>query len=175
MLFSSLLSSLSLALIPFTLDNKGSPSPTDILSIQHTLAQYPLSIDSKNFDRLSAVFTEDVYADYSPPIGILIGLPAVKQSLSSNLVNLTTQHSLTTQSIHVLSEGRADATTYFIATHFGIDETIYAGKVLWAYGRYEDQLKVTNNGVWKVYHRHLIYMVCCIILTMCQYTFHLRL
>jgi ketosteroid isomerase-like protein len=155
--------------------NIGSPNPTDILSIQHTLAQYALLIDSKNFDGLSAVFTDDVYADYSPPLGVLTGLPAVENSLSFNLANFTTQHSLTTQSINVVSQGNAETITYFIATHFGINDTIYAGDVVSAYGRYEDKLRVTNDGMWKIYHRHLIYMVCRIILTMCEYTVNLRL
>ena len=173
MLPTSLLSSLFLISL-ILCGHTGSANPTAILSIQHTLAQYALLIDSKKFDGLSAVFTDDVFADYSPPLGILTGLPAVKQSISFNLVNFTTQHSLTTQSINLVGEKRAETTTYFIATHFGINKTIYEGKVATAHGRYEDKLRVTNGGVWKVYHRHLIYMVCCTILTMCEPTFHWR-
>lgn len=144
MLFSSILTSLLLA--PFALGNQGPPqNPADVLAIKHTLAQYPLLIDSKNFKGLSAVFTDDVYTDYAPPVGVLIGLPAVVKSLDFNLVNFTTQHSLTTQVIDIVSEGHAETTTYFIATHFGINETIYAGKVVSAYARYEDKLRVTDD------------------------------
>lgn len=155
MLLSSLLS--GLVLNPFAFNNNGFSNPISILSIQHTVAQYPLLVDSKNFNGLSAVLTDDIYADYPPPFGVLVGLPAVKQSLSSNLVNLTSQHSLTTQSIDVMSHGHADATTYFIATLFGINKTITAGKITTAYGRYEDKLRI-KNGVWKIYRRHLISM-----------------
>jgi SnoaL-like domain len=155
----------NLILAPLVLGNQGqSPNPSDILSIQHTLAQYPLLIDSKNFDGLSAVFTENVYTNYSPPLGVLIGLPTVIETLRFNLENLTTQHSLTTQSINILGNGHAETVTYLIATHFGINNTIYEGEVLTAYARYEDKLRV-DGGVWKMYFRHLIYMVCPFFMT----------
>jgi hypothetical protein len=135
-------------------------NPAAILSIQHTIAQYPLSIDSKNFTRLSTVFTDDVFANYSIAAGIFNNLSEIQDGLSAALRNLTTQHSLTTQSINVLSEGHAEATTYVIATHFGIPSTSDEGLLVTVYASFKDKLRVTDDGVWKIFNRLVIFMVC---------------
>ena len=50
----------------------------DYISIQRTLATYPLAIDSKDFGLLNEVFTEDAVANYSAPLNILRGLPQIE-------------------------------------------------------------------------------------------------
>ena len=53
---------------------KFNADPRDVESIRNTLALYPLSIDGKNFDALSLVFTKDAVANYSEPLNVLTGL-----------------------------------------------------------------------------------------------------
>jgi len=53
----------------------------DYISIQNTLAIYPLAIDSKDFALLDQVFTDDVVADYSAPLNVLSGLTQVETVL----------------------------------------------------------------------------------------------
>jgi ketosteroid isomerase-like protein len=157
MLLHVLFTSLALALLTFA--SQGfSPDPSAILSIQHTIAQYPLAIDSKDFSKLSAVFTQDAFANYSIAAPIMNGLPAIESTLQAVLVNFTTQHSLTTQSVNVPNNGHAEATTYVIATMFGIDGTLFEGQLVSAYANYMDKLRV-DQGTWKIYHRQVVIMV----------------
>ena len=133
-------------------------NPSDILSIQHTIAQYPLSIDLKDFSHLSTVFTNDAVANYGIAGGVFHGLSDIEIKLSGLLVNFTTQHSLTTQSINVLSKHNAEADTYVIATQFGKASTSTEGTMVVAYARFQDKLRFTN-GVWKIYDRLVVFMV----------------
>lgn len=94
--------------------------PTVQLQIHNTLALYPLSIDSKNFDALDRVFTCDVVANYSAPLNVITGLSHLQAVLNQSLFYVTTQHSFATQVIDVLDGDReAKSLTYFTATHFG--------------------------------------------------------
>jgi SnoaL-like domain len=163
MRFSILLTLLTNLIFPFLALGNGQPqNPSDILAIKNTLAKYSIAIDSKNFDNgLPAVFTEDAIANYTLPTGVLNGLPAIIQTLSNSLVNFTTQHSLTTQLIDIVGNNKAESVTYLMATHFGIDGTIYEGLVSKAFSKYEDKLRV-DHGVWKIYHRLELDMVCSI-------------
>jgi hypothetical protein len=80
---------------------------TAVISLQQTLALYPLAVDSKNFAALDQVFTQDVVANYSAPIGVLNGLPAVISALEASLAPVNTQHNLTTFSVSDLKEESA--------------------------------------------------------------------
>jgi hypothetical protein len=79
---------------------------TAVISLQQTLALYPLAIDSKNFAALDQVFAPDIVANYSTGVGVLNGLPMVISVLNANLVPVLTQHDLTTFSV---SELRVDS------------------------------------------------------------------
>ena len=57
-------------------------------SIRNTIARYPLAVDSKEFSTLSAVFTDDAYADYGQGVGVLEGLATIEAALSASYVLL---------------------------------------------------------------------------------------
>ena len=137
------------------------PNPSDILAIQHTISQYPLAIDGKDFDKLSEAFTDDAFANYGSPLGVMNGLSQIESILQNALLNVTTQHSLTTQSIDIISNCEANATTYVIANQFGNEGTSLEGQMIVVFARYEDQLKDTHDG-WRIYNRLVVYMVCAI-------------
>jgi ketosteroid isomerase-like protein len=149
-----LLTSLSLALFAA---GDVFQNPVDIDSIRHTLALYSFSLDSKNFDGLGSVFTPDAVADYSQPIGVLHGLSEIQATLSAALARLKTQHSLTTQHIKLLGHRRANATTYVIASHFGVG--VYDGQLLTAWAKYDDVLSGAQDGSWKISNRRVTFMV----------------
>jgi len=73
------------------------------------------------------------------------------------LVPVTTQHALSTTLINVPTgkDQVATSTSYFRAIHFGMGQ--FEGQSLLAYGRYEDELVLTNAG-WRIDKRNLIYM-----------------
>ncbi len=86
-------------------------------------SNYPLAIDGKNFDALSLVFTDDVIANYSSPLGILTLLSTLKEILKKSLASVTTHNMLGTQVVEVLGDGEARSVTYYRAAHFGEEET----------------------------------------------------
>lgn len=96
--------------------------------IRDTLAHYPLAIDGKNFAALDLVFTQDVVANYSEPLGVLTGLPSVISVLQSSLSPVRSQHAFSTQLIEILEgESTARSLTYYTASHFG--QGVYYGQV----------------------------------------------
>lgn len=129
-----------------------------IEAIRNTLAIYPFSIDGKNFDALSKVFTTDAVANYSAPLNVLTPLSSIQSVLETSLACVTTQHLLGTQWIDVVSPVTAKSVTYFRAAHFGKGET--EGQVLYAYGQYQDNWERQASGTWRIAHRNLVYMVC---------------
>lgn len=99
--------------------------PTTDLLIRNTLAHYPLAIDGKNFLALDLVFTQDVVADYSAPLGVLRGLESVRVALEGSLGKVRTQHALSTivveiEGDRVGGELGARSLTYYTASHFGV-------------------------------------------------------
>jgi hypothetical protein len=124
--------------------------------IRTTLGHYPLSIDGKNFEALALVFAADAVANYSASLNVLTPLATIQAVLASSLEKVTTQHSLGTQVIEVLSESEAFSVTYFTATHFGMG--VYEGEIVVGYGQYQDYW-VLQHQSWKIQHRNLVYMV----------------
>ncbi|KAF7357232.1 SnoaL-like domain-containing protein [Mycena sanguinolenta] len=134
------------------------PSQPDLSAselIRTTLGHYPLSIDGKNFEALALVFTADAVANYSAPLDVLTPLATIQAVLASSLEKVTTQHSLGTQVIEVLSESEAFSVTYYTATHFGMG--VYEGEIVVAYGQYQDYW-VRQHQSWKIQNRNLVYM-----------------
>ncbi|KAK6439080.1 hypothetical protein LTR95_004711 [Oleoguttula sp. CCFEE 5521] len=132
----------------------------DYNAIQNTISTYSLAIDSKDFGRLSQVFTTDIVANYSEPLNAITGLAQVQQVLQKSLAPVTTQHALSTQVIDIHGDS-ANSTTYLTASHFG--SGLYEGQVLYAYGKYIDQLVRMSRAyaqapTWRVRARNLVYM-----------------
>lgn len=78
------------------------------LEISNTLSRYAFAIDSKDFDKLEEVFTPDIVANYSAPLGVLRGIPNIQETLKAALLPVTTQHSLTTQTFEFKDDDYAD-------------------------------------------------------------------
>jgi hypothetical protein len=125
----------------------------DDLAVRNTLSQYCIALDTKNFDLLHDVFTADVIANY-PFNPNLTGVKAVKDAIQNRLGPIKTWHGLTTQRIVFESPSKAEAATYFTGAHFG--QGPHEGKVLNAYGRYEDEL-VQSGGKWLISERKVVF------------------
>jgi hypothetical protein len=120
-----------------------------IEAIRNTLAPYPFAIDGKDFAALSNIFAQNVVANYFAPLNILTPLSAVISVLESSLGCVTTQHSVSTQLITVLSVKSAFSVTYFRAMHFGRGNTT-AGPYLEAFGQYQDTWERQADLTWKI-------------------------
>ncbi|MCJ1377153.1 hypothetical protein MMC17_000245 [Xylographa soralifera] len=152
---SFFLTLLPAAVSPSTVLSPANTSAT--VALQQTLALYPLAIDGKNFAALSAVFMQNVVANYSTPLNVLYGLEAVEAALQAALAPVSTQHALSTFSVqHLdLETGTAGTVQYYTASHFGMGE--YYGEVVYAYGRYVDRWTSGDEG-WRIEERVLEYM-----------------
>jgi hypothetical protein len=81
--------------------------------------------------------------------------------MQRRLKPITSQHALTTQTIHVAADGQsAKATTYFTGLHFGTGK--WLGQQVTAWGRYEDELvrlpEGEGEGRWLVRRRECKFM-----------------
>jgi hypothetical protein len=139
--------------------------PLDHFAIQNTIARYAIALDSKNFDLLEKVFTEDADTVY-PFKGPIKGWRNVADAIEKRyewsvehysvciadtfgrLKPVTSQHALTTQLIDFSSEdGRATATTYFTGIHFGQGK--WKGQQVTAWGKYVDELVLVERGKFR--------------------------
>ncbi|KAJ7016867.1 SnoaL-like domain-containing protein [Mycena alexandri] len=146
---------LPLSALPTTFTSASHPQdPTAELQIRNTLSLYPLIIDGKAFEHLDLVFTRDVYANYSAPLGVLNGTDALAVTLQKSLEPVDTQHLLGTCVVQFLGKDDARTVTYFQASHFG--RGLFNGQVLYAYGAYDDSW-VKVGKAWRVRQRSLVH------------------
>jgi hypothetical protein len=134
-------------------------------AIRQTLGLYALAIDGRNFEALRKVFTNDVRANYSDPIGVLNGVQAIIDTLPPGLNSFaSTQHLLGTMFIQVCGWQSAVSVTYFQASHFfvpytGVGNTIGNDMVLIDRAQYQDTWARQKDGSWKISNRNLVRMV----------------
>ena len=129
-----------------------------IESVRHSVELYPLYVDSKNFSAFSEIFTSDLVATYAP-CPVFHGPTALGTFLQDALSPVVTQHHLGTQVIDIIDRNSANATTYIRAFHFA-GSGVGPNQTLEIFGRYEDQLRPGPDGVWKIFERNSIVMVC---------------
>ncbi|KAF6826513.1 hypothetical protein CPLU01_09630 [Colletotrichum plurivorum] len=123
--------------------------------IRNCIALCAIAYDSKDWQLLKSLLTEDCVFHYPEPLGPATGPEAIAGTLEKAISHLQTQHSLTTQLIELGSDDTATATTYSKAIHFLGDRHFFAD------GRYEDKLvKVECAGkhVWRIKERKAIVM-----------------
>jgi SnoaL-like domain len=152
----------------FLADQLPAPTITDGISIEairQTLALYALAIDGRNYEALRKVFTPNVRANYSDPIGVLNGVQAIIDTLPPGLNNFaSTQHLLGTQYIQICSLTSAVSVAYFQASHFftpytGVGNPIDNSQVLIDNAQYQDVWARQKDGTWKITNRNLVRMV----------------
>ncbi|KAL2036727.1 hypothetical protein N7G274_010522 [Stereocaulon virgatum] len=131
-------------------------SANTIAQILNTLSLYPLAVDGKAFSTLSLVFTDNVVANYSAPIGVVSGLSNISAVIESSLAPVDTQHSYGTQVLEILGNDRARSLSYFAASHFGRGS--YYGEVLYSHGQYQDTWIRGSDDEWRIDTRNLVYM-----------------
>lgn len=123
--------------------------------IRNCIALCAITYDSKDWNVLKTVCTEDCFFEYPDPLGPLTGPDAIGAALGKAISHLQTQHSLTTQHIELGGDGTATATTYCRGIHFLGDKHFFAD------ARYDDKLvKVESDGkqVWKIKERKVTVM-----------------
>jgi len=144
------------------------PTLINYIAVRNTIARYSLALDTHDTDLLKRVFTPDANVSY-PTTGEIKGLDKLAGLIKEKLAPVTPQHNLTTQHIEVAADGKtAQATTYFIAVHFGQGK--WEGKEVTAWGIYTDRLVCLpaagsdadqqdilpgSSGRWLISYRHV--------------------
>jgi hypothetical protein len=126
---------------------------SDRLEIQQLITDYSTAIDTRRFDDLDAVFTEDAYIDYTALGGIEGSYPEVKAWLSEVLPNFPMYaHMLGNFSVRIDGDTASSRTICFnpmvlpAGTHKDQDQVMFCG--LW----YDDEFSRTAEG-WRMTRR----------------------
>lgn len=135
---------------------------TDMRAIEQVYVRYCEIVDSKTFDAMDMVFTEDCVGDYTQALGPGVISPnraSLIQSMHHNLGPGSncgpTQHNV--GNFRIMIDGdKAHAKVYYYAVHRGVGA--FDGVLYSMWGQYEDDLLRTSDG-WRVRARRYTAML----------------
>lgn len=123
----------------------------DRQDIEAVLNRYARLLDTKQYARLTEVFTPEASAHYVG-VGECKGLDSIIDLISGVLDQCgNTQHLLGNVQIEVQGD-KATSRCYLQAIHAGLGD--YADQLLFVWGEYRDQLARTPAG-WRIVFREL--------------------
>ena len=114
---------------------------------------YALALDSRDWNRLRACFTDDAVADYGGPPNE--GYEAIERACRSALEPLAASQHLLGNHLVAVDGDRASSTCYFQAQH--VMDDLPGGSHYIVAGRYDDVFVLTGSG-WRIAHRILTVM-----------------
>lgn len=128
------------------------------LQIRNKISLYAVSLDLKNYEALTRVFTKDTVADYRVPEspGPLHGVSAVQDYVRTALTGQTTQHTISTTLVEFTNPQAPNSTAYLVANYLG--QGNLTGQAAYVYGKYEDQWTL-DAGSWKIKNRVFVLIV----------------
>lgn len=120
--------------------------------IKQVLYQYCALVDQRNWEAMTAVFTDDTVGDYN---GLeMIGLQTLIDQANINMVTgklLATQHNISNPRIHIKPDGlSAHVVSNYYAVHYGGEE--FSGQIYSMWGEYDDVF-VKQDEHWRIKHR----------------------
>jgi hypothetical protein len=122
---------------------------SDRLEIQQLITDYSTAIDTRHFDDLDAVFTQDAYIDYTALGGIEGSYPEVKAWLAEVLPNFPMYaHMLGNFSVRIDGDTASSRTICFNPMVLGGDKKQIMFCGLW----YDDEFSRTADG-WRMTRR----------------------
>jgi ketosteroid isomerase-like protein len=127
----------------------------DRQAIVDTCINYAYALDSRDWPRLRACFTEDAVANYGGERGVSEGYETIEQTCRSTLEPLAASQHLLGNHLVSLDGDRATSSCYFQAQH--VMEGLPDGEHYVVAGRYDDRLVRTGDG-WRIAHRTLTVM-----------------
>ena len=134
-------------------------TPTDAMTIgaiHNVLALFNFALDSKNFDALHDVYTENVVAKVArQPTNDLESL--IRFYNSTALGNVVSQHTAHTIFVYDIQPTSAKSISYANALYFSpvYEGQIFARDVDTFYERYDDVWAKQINGQWKITERSI--------------------
>jgi 3-phenylpropionate/cinnamic acid dioxygenase small subunit len=125
----------------------------DRLAIVDLLHRYATSLDTRDWDLLASVFTDDAIADYGELAGINNGVAAIVKVCHDALQGLDASQHIVSNEVIELAGDRARSRCYLQAQHVYLGAE--GGDNFLVGGTYEDEVVRTGQG-WRIAHRRLI-------------------
>ncbi len=127
------------------------PSVVDRLAVSEVLDEYARGIDSKDWDLVCSVFTDDASLDYTAFGGPAGSAQEVVDWIASSTASFTmTQHHITNR--HITIDGDEAVCVSELFAPMGTPNGDGKMSMLLTGGQYNDRLRRTSDG-WKISRR----------------------
>ncbi|WP_327094243.1 nuclear transport factor 2 family protein [Nocardia vinacea] len=124
----------------------------DRAAILDTVVAYARALDTKDWETLAALFTDDARWEYTATGDKLDGPTAIVARIRPSLERLDTTQHFNSNHVITVHEDAAEHTCYYHAQH--IRRGLPDGEFFVAGGSYHDRLRRTTNG-WRFVSRRL--------------------
>lgn len=125
---------------------------SDRIEIEELLVRYSRAIDSRDFDTLETLFTEDATFD-GGPLGCPTDAAAIRAMIEGTLMGLDATQHLVGKSLIELHGDEAEVRTYLISQHIR-ESAPGPVKHYFLGGEYADRVVRTPDG-WRIAYRRL--------------------
>ncbi|MEV4252262.1 nuclear transport factor 2 family protein [Spirillospora sp. NPDC049652] len=125
---------------------------TDRAAIVDAVIAYATALDTRDWEKLGGLFTEDACWEYSGSGERLLGPDAIVTRMRTSLDRLDATHHLNGNHVAAVHGDEAEHTCYYQAQH--VRHGLSGGEKFLAGGLYEDRLRRTPDG-WRFTHRRI--------------------
>jgi ketosteroid isomerase-like protein len=138
---------------PYRLDAKPEGSTVlqvlvDRATIVDTVIAYATAVDTRDWAKLGALFTDDAVWEHTASGLRYVGPDAIVAGISAGVARLDATQHLNGNHVIAVDRDGAEHTSYFHAQHVRAGERFLAG------GRYDDRLRRTPGG-WHIAQRRV--------------------
>jgi 3-phenylpropionate/cinnamic acid dioxygenase small subunit len=124
----------------------------DRAAIVDAVIAYATAVDTRDWERLGSLFTDDACWEYSGS-GERISEPtAIVARISTSMERFDATHHLTGNHVAAVHDDHAEHTCYYQAQHVRLG--LPDGEKFLGAGRYDDRLRRTPDG-WRFTHRRI--------------------
>ncbi|OPG02613.1 nuclear transport factor 2 family protein [Microbispora sp. GKU 823] len=125
----------------------------DRAAIVDAVIAYATAVDTRDWERLGALFTDDACWEYSGSGERLLGPDAIVARISTSVERFDATHHLNGNHVVAVHHDAAEHTCYYQAQHVRLG--LPDGEKFLGGGRYDDRLRRTPDG-WRFTHRRII-------------------
>ncbi|MFC4054013.1 nuclear transport factor 2 family protein [Actinomadura syzygii] len=122
----------------------------DRIAILDAVIAYATALDTRDWERLGTLFTDDACWEYSGSGEKVFGPDAIVARISTGLERLDATHHLNGNHVAAVHGDEAEHTCYYQAQH--VRHGLPDGEKFLGAGRYVDRLRRTPDG-WRFTHR----------------------
>ena len=124
----------------------------DRAAIVDAVIAYATAVDTRDWETLSALFTDDACWEYSAAGERLRGPDAIVARISTSVERFDATHHLNGNHVAAVHDDEAQHTCYYQAQHVRLG--LPDGEKFLGGGRYDDRLRRTPDG-WRFTHRKI--------------------